>query len=115
MKIVNNSALLNLIGQKFHVRDVREFTEFEEETRNIFKMTRVDGVRWVNSILFQGHAEPEIALSQSALDHENVDFVDASFLVFSPVAGSAHSLPADCFNTDGTLKFVSAIASRHAA
>ena len=115
MKVINNRALLNLIGKKFHVRDIREFTEFEQETRDIMKLTRLNGVRWIDSIIFHVETEPEIAFSESPRDHENVEFCSASDVVFSPASGSAAALSPQLFNSDGSLISSLGVSSRIAA
>ncbi|MDO9519706.1 MAG: hypothetical protein Q7L19_05785 [Pseudohongiella sp.] len=113
LKVINNPDLLNLIGMKFHVRDITEYTNFDEENRKILELLRIDGIHWVSTIVFHGESEPEIGLIEHPDDHDNVVFLTPSSMSFSP-AGDSQNLPQTMFNPDGSLIGLLGVKQRYA-
>lgn len=115
MKTIHNAALVNLIGQKFHVRDLSDFSQHDEKVRAVLLSMTVDDDRWIESIVFYSDIPPEIGLAESFDDHDNVEYISSSKLRFSPASDVKTGLPSEFFNLDGSLRVALESASRHAA
>lgn len=105
MKIINNPALVDLLGSKFHVREITYFSGLGKKEREIREMTRIDGVYWFVSIVYCSDMEPQIGLSEYSPNGDSAEYFDASALLFSAILGGPELSPQH-FKPNGALAAV---------
>ena len=104
METFNNKPdFLDLIGQKYHVRDVTDRSHLPREVRAMFESIALDDDMYIHSIIFNVDSCPEIGLVDDIDDLERLEYYLASDLVFSPASGSSHPLPLNTFHRNGSL------------
>jgi hypothetical protein len=99
----NRPDLLDLIGRKFHVRDVKDLSHLPSELRCYFESTALDSDMYIHSIIFNIDSCPEIGLVDDIHNIERLEYYEASDLIFSPASGSPQPLPLNTFERNGTI------------
>lgn len=101
--VINNPSLVNLIGRKFHVRNVEGFEEYPKQYRATLKAHALNEEMFIYSISFNADTPPEIGLVKDLDSPDALEYYKPWQLVFSAPKDSPSPLPAELFDTEGAL------------